>query len=114
MIAKTEHGLIGYIVDSVEKDNVGWDLEAILDNRLLRLEAKGLSQKKLLIELTPNEYDKMQKHRDSYRVCVVTDALGRDPVLWIFAFSPESQAWEDDEENHLAITEITSARMSIA
>jgi hypothetical protein len=46
---------LGYIVDSVQNENKGWDLDARLGDRLLRLEVKGLSQTELLIELTPNE-----------------------------------------------------------
>lgn len=103
---------LGYTVDSVERDSMGWDLEAKQNDRLLRLETKGLSQRQLLIELTPNEYDKMRKYRDSYRVCVVTNALSEEPLLRIFAFSPEIQEWEDDEGNRLTITEIVSARIS--
>ena len=65
---------LGYVVDSVEKDNVGWDLEAKLHNKLVRLEVKGLSQNELQIELTPNEYTSLQKYRETYRLCVVTDS----------------------------------------
>jgi len=104
---------LGYVVDSVEKDNAGWDLEAILHDRLLRIEVKGLSQKEVLIELTPNEYEKMKEYKDSYRICVVTDALGECPLLRRFSFSPESGEWEDDEGNQLKINEIVSARMSM-
>jgi hypothetical protein len=104
---------LGYAVDSVEKDNIGWDLEAILHGRLLRLEVKGLSQKELLIELTPNEYEKMRKYQDSYRICVVIDALDSEPLLRIFSFSSESGQWEDIKGNQLTITEITSARMAM-
>lgn len=105
---------LGYDVDSVEEDNVGWDLEASLLDKLLRLEVKGLSQKEVLIELTPNEYRKMKRYKDSYRICVVTDALSRDPLLRIFAFSPESAKWEDDEGTHLMVNEIVGARMKMS
>jgi hypothetical protein len=33
----------GYVVDSVESDNVGWNLNAVRGNSMLRLEVKGLS-----------------------------------------------------------------------
>lgn len=105
---------LGYAVDSVEKDNVGWDLEAILDNKLLRLEVKGLSGTNLAIEMTPNEYQRMQEHQNSYRICVVANALGNKPVLYIFAHSSESGAWEDDDGRQLMITEIISAKMALS
>lgn len=104
---------LGYVVDSVEKDNMGWDLEASLDNKLLRLEVKGLSQEEILIELTPNEYDKMKKYKDSYRIAVVTNALGENPSLKILSFSPESERWEDEQGNPLNISERVSARINL-
>ena len=103
---------LGYIVDSFEKDNIGWDLEAIQGDQRLKLEVKGLSGKDLLIEFTPKEYEKMKEYVNSYRICVVTDVLKR-PFLRIFSFSPENERWEDDRGPYLKITEIVSARMSL-
>jgi len=104
---------LGYVVDSVEKDNVGWDLEAILPDKLLKIEVKGLSQEELVIELTPNEYDKMKKYKDSYRIAVVTNALSKNPLLKILSFSPESVEWEDDQGTPVRINEIVSARITL-
>jgi hypothetical protein len=103
---------LGYEVDSVESDNVGWDLNAVHGQRQLKLEVKGLSGSQLRIELTSNEYDKMKAHRESYRVCVVTDALS-SPKLSVFAFSQEMQQWEDQRGRILQIDEIMAARCSI-
>jgi hypothetical protein len=75
------------------------------------LEVKGLSGANLVIELTPNEYHMMQKQRDSYRICVVVNALVNKAILYVFAYSAESNAWEDDKGRKLTITEIVSARM---
>lgn len=101
----------GYFVDSVEKDNIGWDLEATFGSNLLRLEVKGLSGKEVNVELTPNEYEKMQLYQDTFRICIVADALGEDPKLRIFSFSPDTGIWEDDEGNQLETTERTGARL---
>lgn len=65
----------GYTVVSVEEDNKGWDLEATKGRKTLLLEVKGRSAQDIYFELTPNEYAKLIKHSDSYRVCVVCDAL---------------------------------------
>lgn len=92
---------------------MGWDLEATNGGRRLRLEVKGLSQAELIIELTPNEYEKMKKHRNRFRICVVTDVLSKNPLLRVFSYSPENQNWEDDDENRLNIIEITGARMNL-
>ncbi|MFV2044611.1 MAG: protein NO VEIN domain-containing protein, partial [Anaerolineales bacterium] len=101
---------LGYDVDSVEKDNLGWDLEAKFGKRILHLEVKGLSQSNISVELTPNEYNGMRVRKSTFRLCVVTDALSSDPLLSVFAFSPESHSWEDDFGNHLSIIEVMSAR----
>jgi len=105
---------LGYDVDSVEKDNVGWDLVAKLSNKLVRLEVKGLSQHEIQIELTPNEYTSLQKYQETYRLCIVTSALSNSPTLRIFSFSPDNNTWEDDAGNQLTIAEVKSARMRLA
>jgi len=103
----------GYVVDSVENDNVGWDLEATINDITLKLEVKGLSQENILFELTPNEYKKMNENINNYRICVVTRALSENPLLKIFLYSPENDTWEDDIGNKLQINEKISAIMSL-
>ncbi len=103
----------GYIVDSVEKDNVGWDLEASMDKKLLRIEVKGLSGSTISFELTPNEYKNMKKYKDSYRIAVVTDCLSEKPKLTIFQYSQDNGKFEDNEGNKLTVNEIVSARMML-
>lgn len=102
---------LGYRVDSVEQDNVGWDLNAVLKTRRLRLEVKGFSGSQIVVELTPNEYAAMKCYQESYRVCVVTNALTK-PCLDIFAYSPDSGQWESPDRRVLNIQEIISARCS--
>jgi hypothetical protein len=98
-----------YVVDSVEGDNVGWDLNAAQSTRQLKLEVKGLSGCECRIELTPNEYAKMKQHRDLYRVCVVTNAL-TSPVLSIFAYSQVSKRWQDEAGRVLQTKDVVAAR----
>lgn len=102
---------LGYLVASVERDNVGWDLNATLGARKLKLEVKGLSGDKAQSELTPNEYAMMRDHLDSYRLCVVTEAL-TTPRLEIFAYSREAKRWESQEGRELDLSEVVSARFS--
>ena len=102
----------GWKVDSVERDNVGWDLEAVRRDRRRRLEVKGLSGSETRFELTPNEYRKMRKHRKTYRICVVTDALGT-PNLAIFRFVRGAGGWKDKDGRLLEIVEATAARCTV-
>lgn len=110
-IVTAHYNKLGYEITSFEKDNVGWDLEAVQNDNKLRLEVKGLSQGVISIEVTPNEYDNMKKFKDTYRVCVVTNALASKPQLSIFSYSPENKSWEDDTGRQLDISEVISARM---
>lgn len=72
---------LGYEVASVEKDNVGWDLEASKDGKTLLVEVKGHKGNVIQFELTPNEYLQMQIHHDGYRVCVVRNALNEPDLI---------------------------------
>lgn len=101
---------MGYQINSVEKDNVGWDLEAVQEGILLKLEVKGLSQGDLQVELTPNEYDKMNKHKNSYRICIVTNTLSK-PCLSVFSYSPDHDSWKDAKGVSLKIVEKTGAKL---
>lgn len=99
----------GYTVSSVEKDNVGWDLTAIHNEIELRVEVKGLSGHKVTIELTPNEFMQMKKHKDIYRLSVVTETLVK-PQLRIYSYSDDIGEWIDEQDMILRIEEIISAR----
>lgn len=101
----------GFSVDSVERDNVGWDLEARNGDICLRLEVKGLSGHDNTADLTPNEYKAMQRAHATYRVCIVTNAL-TSPVLRIFGWSDIKRGWFDQNNVELTVTEVISARMS--
>ncbi|MDP1818138.1 MAG: DUF3883 domain-containing protein, partial [Leadbetterella sp.] len=72
----TEHySSIGYQVKSVEKDSVGWDLNAVGELVTLKLEVKGLSGTLIVTELTPNELKNLNAYKEAYRLCIVTEAL---------------------------------------
>lgn len=108
---------LGYGVQSYETDNVGWDLEARCGALLLRLEVKGLSGAEPLVEVTPNEYDKMTSSatRASYRVCIVTNALqAKAAKLRIFGHDSRLDAWVSGDLEVLAVNERVAARLSIA
>lgn len=84
---------MGYVVSSVERDNVGWDIEASESGITLVLEVKGLSGSEAVAELTPNEYKQMSGNRKSdYRLCIVTSALN-NPSLNVFSLNHVSGKW---------------------
>jgi hypothetical protein len=65
----------GYTLKSVEAECLGWDLEVVKGRQLLHVEVKGTAGAAIYFELTPNEYARLKDHNDSYRVCVVCEAL---------------------------------------
>lgn len=83
----------GYSIQSVERDNRGWDLEATKDKNRLFLEVKGHIGSVIQFELTPNEYAKLQKHADRYRVCVVRDALNKFPEVEVYRPAKKNGRW---------------------
>lgn len=108
-VVKREYAERGFKVNSVESENLGWDLEAVYNKVELKIEVKGLSGNKVSIELTPNEFSKMNEHKDSYRLCVVTECL-ESAALFIFAFSKERDSWISEDGYELTIDQIISAR----
>lgn len=104
-----EYSERGFIVTSVESENLGWDLEAKYKKIKLKIEVKGLAGNKVSVELTPNEFLKMNNYKDSYRLCVVTECL-ENPVLYVFSYSSERNEWISEDDHILLIDQIISAR----
>jgi hypothetical protein len=105
-----------YEVDSVERDNVGWDLEATHPaiGLRLRIEVKGFSGSGFCVELTRQEYAMMRKHKTTYRLCVVTDSLSkRRQSLSVFAYNDDVGKWADGDDRSLHIQEVISARLRL-
>lgn len=101
-----------FMVSSVESENLGWDLEAVYKQVKLRIEVKGLSGNIISVEITPNEYKKMQEYIESYRLAIVTNCLV-NPQLNIFSYSTEKNAWCNEEGDLLIIDQIIAARCYI-
>lgn len=98
-----------YYVKSIERDNAGWDLNAISpDGEELKIEVKGLSGEEVNIELTPNEY--ANSSQPEYRICVVTNTL-KKPNLYIF--KKVMKQWLDEDNNRLVVTEKVAARFTM-
>jgi hypothetical protein len=112
----------GYIVQTVEKDNVGWDLEVTSQKggEAICLEVKGLFGSGFKVGLTPNEYRVLMQHMDGkkphYRLCVVTSCLYDKPKLTILRYKINAAAWFDDiseRPSALKIDPIESAIISL-
>jgi hypothetical protein len=103
----------GYYIESFEKDNLGWDLQAHIDSKnFLRLEVKGLSGRSICVEVTPNEYCNMNRYKKNYQLCVVTSTLV-NPKISVFSFFPDEEVWKDENDNVLKVKELLGARMTI-
>ncbi|MDX4973927.1 protein NO VEIN domain-containing protein [Myroides odoratimimus] len=89
------YAILGYDVFSVEKDNVGWDLEVIKGKEKLLVEVKGLSNEFISVDFTSNEYEKMSDklNRAQYRIAVVSNALNKERDFYLFNYSNESSNW---------------------
>ncbi|SJZ90277.1 DUF3883 domain-containing protein [Garciella nitratireducens] len=104
-----EYSERGFTVTSVESENLGWDLEAVYKKIKLKIEVKGLAGQEVSVELTPNEFLKMNNNKDSYRLCVVTKCL-ENPELYVFSYSSERNEWISEDGHILSIDQIISAR----
>lgn len=106
-------------VESVEGDNVGWDLNVTGGDMPLKVEVKGLSGTNLCVELTPNEYAKMRaaEHRAMYVVYIVTESLTK-PVSHVFYYNAEASKginhiWSTHDGTALKVEPILGARLTL-
>lgn len=110
----------GHHVKSVEGDNVGWDLTVTAPTgAVLKVEVKGLSGSDVVVELTPNEYLKMQarEHRQDYVVYIVTQADARDARSHVFLHNKDLSkgrklVWASADGRKLKIDRRVAARLS--
>ncbi len=103
---------LGYSIESVEKDCLGWDLEARKGEELLRVEVKGHAGNIIEFELTPNEFLNMKEFKNSYCVSVVTGALSK-PLHELFYPYKEGGKWfleNEDETRCIKLMERVAAK----
>ena len=102
-------------VESVEKENKGWDLEVLVNGDvMLRVEVKGLSGSDPNVLLTPNEYTAFKKKLNDYRLVIVTNALATPKLLECY-FCNESKSWKvcNSEKASVGIEEKLSAEVKL-
>lgn len=97
-----EYQQLGYKVISREKDNIGWDLDAERTNLKLKLEVKGLADSQVSVHITQNEYNMMMANKDSYRLCVVVNALV-SPMMVVFVWDEVVNAWVSDKDESIVL-----------
>jgi hypothetical protein len=112
---------LNYTIKDRQSDNKGYDLKAVRSDETLCIEVKGRFRQEISAEFTPNEYRAIQlaergKFLDgSYRICVVTDALGT-PRLNHFLYWPASDGgkpgwWSLDAALQLDFEPVVGARV---
>jgi hypothetical protein len=110
---------MGFAIESVEKDNLGYDLVATREDEELHFEVKGRSGKDVCAELSANEFDCLKQYARErkplahYRIAIVTDALV-NPVIHEFALvhGQKSQWCTLDGRWHLEFKDRTAARLT--
>jgi hypothetical protein len=102
----------GYETNPVQTENKGWDFEFTKGDEILYVEVKGRSSNDISAELTPNEYEQMNKNKRNYRICIVTEALSDNSHLYRFYWHEEEGAWKTKRGIELNIREKTGAVIS--
>ena len=103
----------GFNCVSVERDNVGWDLECSLKDEKLLVEVKGCSGTEADVELTPNEYNALKRF-PQYRLAIVTDALAEHPKVAIikqYKFDKSKMVLLDQDDQEYSLAKKTAARI---
>jgi len=114
-VAARYYGDQGYDIASVEREYVGYDLEARCKGEILLIEVKGTNQKadSATVNLSPNEYRKSKARKRQYRICIVTNALSSAQVN-DFLWDAEEDVWRDENTGKaLIVEEVVSANMTI-
>ena len=104
----------GYKVESVELKNCGWDLETTIGNIKLLLEVKGLNGKFYSINLSENEYNKLQENQENYRICIVSNCNSRakNRHIKILKFENNEFFDENDKEDKISYKIIKSLKLT--
>lgn len=104
----------GYKVESVESKNCGWDLEATIGNIKLLLEVKGLNGKFYSINLSENEYNKLQENQENYRICIVSNcnSSAKNRHIKILKFENNEFFDENDKEDKIYYKIVKSLKLT--
>ena len=93
----------GYHITSREKDNIGWDLDAVYGKIHLKLEVKGLASNTISVHITSNEHEKMHNDRKNYRLCVVINAT-INPQMIVFIWDDTLKQWVSEDDSSIVLS----------
>lgn len=104
----------GFRVEEVHREYCGWDLTATRKNVVHQVEVKGHRGDVIQFELTPNEYEKMQRLYQTYRVSVVRRALKSGRAELYVPKRSASGTWElwGPRKTVISLGERTGAKAS--
>lgn len=106
----------GYETKSVEKDNVGYDLQATKGEEELYIEVKGSAESDIgnvTGGFTPNEYKVSKNDCDKYRICIIADALF-NPIVYEFNWHRKQGTWNNKKHSlKLKLQERIAANFSV-
>ncbi|MBY5505328.1 DUF3883 domain-containing protein [Rhizobium leguminosarum] len=110
---------LGFSIESVEKENLGYDLVATRNEEILHIEVKGRSGSDVSAELTVNEFDCLKNYQRQrnpnahYRIAIVTDALNK-PIIneFVMVRGQKSQWYTLDGRWRLNFEERMAARLT--
>ena len=95
----------------VSKECKGWDIEAVDARGVIFIEVKGLSGPAVNVELTPNEYRRMEEHKTRYVLFVVTSALTQSRRGRAFRWDENpSPGWYTSAGELLTVEPVVGAR----
>lgn len=95
----------------VSKECKGWDIEAVDARGVIFIEVKGLSGPAVNVELTPNEYRRMEEHKARYVLFVVTSALTQSRRGRAFRWDENpSPGWYTSAGELLTVEPVVGAR----
>ena len=108
----------GYEVESVEADNLGYDLVAFKNGEVLFIEVKGRSGLEAAADFSPNEARTIRKAEKGkfkdgeYRICIVTNALSDERSLHEFRWTSRKRkaAWRSSDGHTLSMKEVMALR----
>jgi hypothetical protein len=100
-------------VESVERENLGWDLDAIGEHDTLKVEVKGVSAQEPIAELTPNEFARMNEHNSFWVLFIVTNCLSQKPKSFEFRYMHDANRWETADGGILSIRQKVAAVVTL-